>query len=80
MVRINLKKEVVSKYPSPHFNLQGATTHHAVRFAKVWAELPPMMLYTSGYRHVAAFKGGKVHDWTAGRAFRVGSAYVIKKM
>ncbi len=80
MERIDLKSEVVSKYPSPHFNLQGATTHHAVRFAKVWASLPPMMMYTQGFSHVAAFRDGKVHDWTAGRAFRISTAFVITKL
>lgn len=66
-------QDIIAQYPGAHKNLKSVTSHHPVRFAKVWASQPAMMF--GNQTHVAAFKDGVLHDWTVGRAMRFSEAY-----
>ena len=72
------QQEIIAQYPGAHKNLKSVTTHHPVRFAKVWSQQPDCLLFVT--RHVAAFVDGQVVDWTAGRAKRVESMYTVTKI
>lgn len=67
----------IDSYPGAHCNLKSITTHHPVRFARQWADVADQSLILITPRHVAAMKGGRVHDWTEGRAVRVTSIWSI---
>jgi hypothetical protein len=69
---------IIACYPGAHKNLQSITTHHPVRFAKVWSNVGDLMFHTQG--HVAAFKDGRIHDWSEGRACRVIDLYRVVKL
>ena len=52
---------IIAQYPGVHKTLQHITTHHPVRFAKVWAEVKePLLFHVS--RHYAGYAKGALHD------------------
>lgn len=70
------EQAIIAQYPGAQKGLANITTRHPVRFAKVWQQLPPMMLHVRA--HVAAFKDGKLHDWSVNKAMRVIDIYVVE--
>lgn len=66
-----------------NYKVSNLTTRQIVMFndffndTQGWGENLGMLLYTSG--HVAAYAGGKVHDFGASRALRVEYIYVVTK-
>lgn len=73
------RQEVIANYPGVHKGLKNLTSHHPVRFGKVWKDmgLTNCLLFSMG--HVAALKDGEVQDWSKGRALRVIGVWVIEK-
>ena len=67
----------IQLYPGRAKELSWITTHHPVRYKKVWdAKInTPVLLFTRG--HVAAYRDGKLHDWSVGRALRAWSIWSI---
>lgn len=46
------------------------TTRHPIRYAETWGQIDQtMMVFTAG--HVAAFRDGKLHDWSENRSNRI---------
>jgi hypothetical protein len=66
-------KAIIARYPGVHKNLNSITTHHPRRFAKVWADMEPLLFDLD--EHVAAFKNGELHDWSSNKALRVKALY-----
>lgn len=61
---------IVAQYPGIHKTLKHITTHHPVRFSKVWSEVSEPLLFNVN-RHIAGFREGAIHDWTVNAAKRV---------
>lgn len=78
MSYIEMRQIIDTEYPERDRVLQNITTHHPVRFAKAWRNKPTMILDCR--RHVAAFKDGRVHDWTEGRAMRVWALWLVERI
>ena len=70
-------KHIKARYKGAHSKLKYFTTYHPIRFAYAWHDVPD--LYMQGPSHAAAFKGGKVIDWSNDKKVRVNKAWVIKK-
>lgn len=68
---------IIARYPKPHHKLHHITTYHPIRFAKVWADMPPCLLSMNG--HIAGFKDGSLHDHTSNRYRRVTSIIFVTK-
>lgn len=68
--------QIIARYPAPHNKLRSVTTHHPVRFAKVWPK-GTFLLFSRG--HVACIKDGVTHDWSQGRALRSQQMWKIVK-
>ena len=70
-------QDMISRYPGVHKNLKKITTHHPVRFKKVWSEeiTDPVLIFTNN--HVAAYRDGQLHDWSIGRALRALNVWSI---
>ena len=77
LVAVNLNA-IIAEYPEPHNALKNVTSYHPRRFRKVWRDKPDMLLESES--HYLAFKGGKVHDWSANRALRIKHAYKIVRL
>lgn len=75
--RVNLQP-IIQQYPERHQTLKSVTSYHPARFRRAWKDQPDMLMETSG--HFLAFKGGKVHDWSASRALRVTWAYKLVRL
>jgi hypothetical protein len=74
------QKDFIALYPGRAKLLQSITTHHPERFRRVWedAVTEPTMIFTNG--HVAAYRDGKIHDWSRGRALRAWAVCSITKI
>jgi len=65
-------KRIIAQYPAPYnLRYKNCTTYHAQHplFTHAWQGLPPLLLQTSG--HHAAFKDGRVHDWSDNKRLRI---------
>ena len=73
------RQAFIGLYPGRAKLLQSITTHHPVRYKKVWEEEieHPTMIFTKG--HVAAYRDGKVHDWSRGRSLQAWTLWSITK-
>ena len=69
----------ISRYPGVHKGHKNITTHQPKRFNEVWADEPPMALFTTQFKHVSAFKDGQIHDWAVGRCLRVEEVWIVEK-
>ncbi len=64
------RESFLSRYPAPYCRtVKNITTHHMVRFSKVWADGRTYLLWTRG--HILTVVNGVNHDHTRGRAKRV---------
>lgn len=70
-------QDFIQLYPGRAKNLKTITTHHPVRYKKVWEEEinTPVLIFTRG--HVAAYRDGKLHDWSVGRALQAYTVWSI---
>jgi hypothetical protein len=67
----------ISHYPGVHKNLKCVTTHHPVRFPKVWKHNATYLAFQT--KHVLAIVDGEVQDWTSKQANKLISIYRIEK-
>lgn len=70
--------DIIASYPGVHKNCKSITTHHPRRFPAAWANQPNMLMITRG--HAAAFKDGRVHDWSENKALPVVELYAVEKV
>lgn len=65
---------IIAQYPGIHKTLKHITTHHPVRFPKVWAEVvEPLIFHVD--KHFAGYREGAIHDWSVNSAKRVIDLY-----
>lgn len=77
MVRFDPER-IRKHYPKPHQTLKSVgTTHHPRRFPEAWKDAPPLLL--SMRKHIAAFREGKVHDWTINNTKRITEMYEMRR-
>lgn len=68
----------IARYPGAHSTaLQHVTTHHPLRFNKVWRDGHTYLF--SCNHHVLIIRNGENLDWTKGRALHVHCIYRITK-
>ena len=77
MTKFNLNK-IKKKYKGHHKELKGLTSYHPIRFHYAWRDVPDLWLNMKA--HVAAFKDGKVVDYTKTKKRRLLGAYRIVKI
>jgi len=62
-------QDIINKFPRPHCDvLKNFTSHHPRRFPGCLDENKVYLIWFSG--HIAAFKGGELHDWAINRSLR----------
>lgn len=71
-------RKMIARYPAPHNTLKSLTSHQPVRFREAWAGTED--LYLQMPRHCAAFKDGRLHDWSEGRLKRIRAAMRLVKV
>lgn len=69
-------RSIIDTYPAPHNTLQGVTSHHPRRFARVWDRSKTYVMRTNS--HVFVVKGGETLDWSINRVLRVRQIWEVK--
>ena len=77
MTKFNLNT-IKKKYKGHHKDLKGLTTYHPIRFHYAWRDVPDLWLDMK--EHCAAFKDGKVVDYTKTKKSRLLAAYRVVKI
>lgn len=73
--RVAEYRKIIDSYPGAGPGLKSITTHHARRYPKVWAQLPPAIMLVA--RHAVGFRDGEVHDWSVNKALRVQDIFFV---
>jgi hypothetical protein len=68
---------IIAQYPGIHKTLKHITTHHPVRFAKVWDQVKEPLLFHV-HRHYAGYADGQLHDWSVNKPKRVIDPYRLE--
>ena len=67
----------VQRYPAPHNNLRGVTSHHPRRFPAVWKD--GCTYLCASVDHIWCVKDGQNVDWSINRVLRVKRIWRITK-
>jgi hypothetical protein len=72
-------RAVIDSYPGHHKMLHQITTHHPRRFKAVWAAHADKRLLLCVRKHVAAYVGGEVVDWSVNSSKRIWQIVEVTK-
>lgn len=75
--KVSVAWEVAKLQSYPKKGIASITTGHPNRFPKQWADEQPMLFRVRG--HIAAFRDGKLHDWSANRSLPCFELYTVEK-
>lgn len=71
----DFEMSIRSKYP-PRYNTKNLTIKQIEKFADAWSHIDNALIFISG--HVAAFRDGIIHDWSAGRRNHIEQIWVLE--
>lgn len=67
----------IDQYPGTHKNIKHVTSHHPVRFPRVWQDRYKYLMLVDS--HILAICDGQVHDWSINRAKRAQKIWRVTK-
>jgi len=72
----SIEMMIRKRMPEKHKGIENLTTYHPRRFPQAWSKVPKRMLLTCS-KHIAAYRNGRVIDYTQRKACRIKNFYVV---